>query len=142
MLVVFLSTLLRILCVSFTTLVVVFSLVEILTGTVGPAGPQEMLILFVMALAVSLWNTLIRSTLSSAKAFLLRYAGGTGIVLGIGIAWGGVVPLEMDTILIVCAIVAVVYAGTWLYLYMAAKREAADINRWLRARRMTRSGRS
>lgn len=130
----FLSVLLQMFCVSYTTLLAVFSSVELLTGSVGPSQPRELLILCLMAFLVSLWNALIRSAPGAGDRMLLRYTGGTAIVLAVGISWGGFIPLRPGVILIVCAIVAAVYAGTWLYLRLTAGRNAAAINRSLERR--------
>ncbi|MBD5559880.1 MAG: DUF3021 domain-containing protein [Clostridia bacterium] len=127
----FLNALLQMICVSYTILLAVFCLIEIIAGAVAPLDPAEVLILLMMAALVSLWNMLVKSRLSSPKVLLLRYAGSTVIVLTVGIAWERFIPPLQD-ILVTCAIVAAVFLGTWAYLCVTAKVEAAEINRALK----------
>lgn len=122
---------LQMLFVSYTILAVTYICAGMFTEIVDEATYSDLLVLFVITFFVCLWNILVKDV---RYTILIRYLGDLAIVLGIGYAYDGFISFSAAGTLTACAILAIVYMGTWLYFYAFAVLEAGQINRRLASR--------
>ena len=122
----------QMLFVAYTILVVLYVSADLLADAVRGTTYADLLILFAMTVCICIFNVHVRE---GKYVDLVRCAGGAAIVLGIGYACDGFIPLTLPATLLACAILGAVYAGTWLFFYLAAAFGAGQINRSLRRSR-------
>lgn len=120
------------LCVSFTLIILLFSVMSLATDFVGPTQPRAVFLLLVMCTVISAWTTWLRSRQwkSSFAFYMLCYAGCVTTVLCIGAATR-FVPLSASDLvldLVVLGMITAVFGGTASFAGMLQRSSAARLN--------------
>lgn len=128
-------------CVSFTLIVLLFSVMSVTTQNIGHTSPRAVLIFLSMCLVISVWTTWLgtRTWKSAVPFYLLAYAGCVGAVLGIGEVTGFIplVGAEGYFVWTVLAMITGVFVGTAMYRIVRESSQAARINARLQTMRRT-----